>query len=1090
MVHVSSSKAAPAVRAMYASCLASLAHTSLRILDMVQALRADGSIPTADPEAENEGATDATYQTLYDVARSDLVDHFESHTKALLTDPDSSVRRAFLGSVSSLCVFFGSSKANDVILSHLNTYLNENDWQFKCAFLRTIVGVSSFVGSSSLEEFILPLIIQALTDPEEFVTEKVISSFASMAELGLFQRSKSWEMVDIVARFTMHPNIWIREAAAHFISATASHLSIADNHCIILPLLRPYLKVVIEGFSETTILDALKKPLQRVVLDMAMVWSQKVERGIFWKHHQEQRIFSFSGPEQTLPIMSSKHLAPNVLRKVPKNEEDDQWLDKLRNLGMAGEDEFKLVALKDYINRMAMRRAKDTLTGMPSNLQNMVKLQDLGMTPQTIFFENRNKQPRLQRRISHDSVQDSGTARRPHTIADALLDASTTIDDSLSQRRKLHVLSRKGKANAGHGTLPGFIDSRDYRAGSSNLASPLSSSPSTRVGSIDHSATMSTATRMGGRTQNRLSPNGDLESDGTETPTEVSNNPALRDRLRIRHKSSAISLLNRKDAQKTNPEISTDTTNAVGEMDGLLNQEDIESPMNDGNSKSLDSPYKQAHHTYDGTDPNVIKLLDNLASENYPVDELDFGPFVTPIGRRSSSRTELGEPEPPWRPQGIHVATFGEHTAAINRILPSPDHVFFITASEDGTVKVWDTLRLERNLVHRSRQTHVHSDGAQVKCITFVENTHTFISCASDGTIDVVKVDCSYVGDTTKYGKLRVKRSYKLPEGEHATWCEHFRYEGKSTLMVATNLSRLFALDLRTMTLQYALPSPLSHGNPTTFCLDRKRNWLLLGTSRGIITLYDLRFRLAVKSWGFVGHTPIHRITLHPFKGRGRWICVAGGTGFLDVTVWDVEKMQCREVFRAANDATPVPSSANAKDLIKPFQPYMITETNTISSPPVPPTDRSFRTLIAAADAPSEDRGETKHGYLITAGSDRKIRFWDLTRVDGSSVVSGLGANEAQPRFAATHPTTGLVFNIEKAGSSRTDGGGSGAGRGEKEKEKAKSRQRESRVVTMAKEQRVLLRNHLDAVTDVAVLEGSVGMVLSADRKGCVYVFQ
>lgn len=200
---------------------------------MLQALRADGSVPSVDPEAEDGAATDLTYQTSFDFAKQDLLEHFETHAKALLTDRDASVRRAFLGSVSSLCVFFGSSKANDVILSHLNTYLNDKDWILKCAFFQTIVGVATFVGGTSLEEFILPLMIQALADPEESVVEKVLSSFASMAQLGLFQRSKTWEMVDIVARFMMHPNIWIREAAAHFVSAHAVSLnSRSPLHCL------------------------------------------------------------------------------------------------------------------------------------------------------------------------------------------------------------------------------------------------------------------------------------------------------------------------------------------------------------------------------------------------------------------------------------------------------------------------------------------------------------------------------------------------------------------------------------------------------------------------------------------------------------------------------------------------------------------------------------------------------------------------------------------------------------------------------------------------------------------------------------------
>ena len=1069
---------------------------------MVQALRADGSLPTVDPEAEITGATDMAYQNLYDVARSDLVEHFESHTKALLTDPDPSVRRAFLGSVSSLCVFFGSPKANDVVLSHLNTYLNDKDWQLKCAFFQTIVGVATFVGSSSLEDFILPLMVQALTDQEEFVVEKVLSSFASMAGLGLFQRARSWEMVDVVARFMMHPNIWIREAATHFISAATKYLSIADTHCIILPLIRPYLKTTITEFSEIAILDALKTPLPRPILDMAIVWSQKADRGLFWRNVQDQRTFSFGGVEQAVPIISPKDLSPNALRKVPKNDEDEQWLTRLRNLGMEPEDEFKLLALRDYIHLVASKKSKEPATVSVSPLKNIVKLQDLNITPQTIFFENNTKNPPKRRARSSDTTQKDAHRNKPHTIADALLDASTTIDERPS-RRDSSRSGLKEQLNGEPRTLPVPAARGNERGQSSILLSPLSSSPSTRVGSYDGIHPMSAQPKPFTRTHTRLNPNEDVKSDGTLTPTDSIGGPAGKDRLRVRHKSSAISLLNRRDMQKTIAEIGTDATNAVGELDTPFVQEgtdgQAEAPV-DRQDKPPSLADIQPGHTYDGGDPNVTKLLDSLAAEYYPIDELDFGPFVTPISRRSLKRSDSIDGDGPWRPQGIHVATFGEHNGAITRLLPSPDHVFFITASDDGTVKIWDTLRLERNLIHRSRQTHKHAEGAEVTCVTFVENTNTFVSCASDGSVHVVKVECSFVGDTTKYGKLRVKRRYQLPPGEHAVWCEHFRSEAKSMLMLATNSSRVIALDLRTMVVQYVLTNPLQYGAPTCFCLDRKRNWLLLGTTHGILSFFDLRFRLNVKAWCLAGRNPIHRLTLHPFKGRGRWVCIAGGTGLPDITVWDVEKTECREVYRAAASEAAVAVEPRAtKDITKPYQPLPISHTKLLSSPEAPPpTDHAVRAFAIGVDAPSSDDREAKHGFLLTGGADRRVRFWDLARVEASVVVSGLRADEAQPRFASSRPTPGLVLNMEKGGAR----GEAEAGRKDKDrdrgaaydrdrpKEKGRSKGGESRVVAMAREQKALLRNHLDSVTDVTVLEGGVGMVVSVDRKGCVYVFQ
>lgn len=200
----------PAVRAAYALCLASLASNVSRFLDMTQALHADGVLPAADPEAEVSDV-EATFQSLYDLSRNGVFLFFQEHCKLLLTDEDSAVRRAFLQSVSSLCVFFGKSKANDILLSHLNTYLNDENWMLRSEFFEIITGVAAYVGAATLEQYIMPLMVQSLTDPEDFVVQKVLGSLATMAELGLLQRHTTWKLIEIVGRFTLHPNIWIRE---------------------------------------------------------------------------------------------------------------------------------------------------------------------------------------------------------------------------------------------------------------------------------------------------------------------------------------------------------------------------------------------------------------------------------------------------------------------------------------------------------------------------------------------------------------------------------------------------------------------------------------------------------------------------------------------------------------------------------------------------------------------------------------------------------------------------------------------------------------------------------------------------------------
>jgi len=169
--------------------------------------------------------------------------------------------------------------------------------------------------------------------------------------------------------------------------------------------------------------------------------------------------------------------------------------------------------------------------------------------------------------------------------------------------------------------------------------------------------------------------------------------------------------------------------------------------------------------------------------EQFPSDIVEFGPQIVPLARRQPIRRTTGKVNGAWRPEGTLVAQFAEHTGPINRILVAPDHAFFITASDDGSVKVWDATRLEKNVATKSRQTHKHQTGAKIKCLCFIENTHCFVSAATDGSINVVRVDIGITGGVVKFGKLKILREYQLNDGECAVWIEHYKL-GTLTVMI------------------------------------------------------------------------------------------------------------------------------------------------------------------------------------------------------------------------------------------------------------------------------------------------------------------
>lgn len=1144
----------PLVRATYAANIASLAQSSSHMLDLVQAVRTHAHLTAA---GEDDWANDHSYHTLFDFARSELVAFFEEHSKALLTDPDASVRRAFLGSVSALCVFFGSVKANDVILSHLNTYLNEKDWILKCAFFEALVGVAAYVGSVSLETFILPLMVQSLTDPEDFVIERVLRSLAGMADLGLFQRSTTWDLLYIVVRLLVHPSLWVREAAVQFVVSSSRFATPADKYCIIFPMVQLFLKMAIKDITEAQILDALKRPLPKAVLDMTITWAGKTEKGIFWKSVSKENVFALPG----LDVPSRPNLLDKkFLQKIPqsdRNDEDDQWLAKLQGLGMQQEDEFKLMALRSFIWRVNQRTPKDGTMPITSQLGSVMKLSNLNVNPTTIIFDE------APQKLDPAPGRPSDQNGKQHTLADALLDASTTIDQS-SQRVKSRSIASPAKhveSNA-----------QPMLASSDGQASSLSSSP------------RGPGQRLIGRKEGRT-----VEVGSTGESLSPSGSDRIRgrqgsDALSLRHKSSAMLLMNRNENAKADAATATTSTTAIGKLDHI-NTRPSHGPstlsMVSARQRSKsplsqisypDSQRVKASHSYTGNDPTVLRLLDNVFLENYPVDILEYGPAVSAIDPRQSIK-RASDPastgpgqinhQEPWHPNGRLVVSFGEHSAPVNCVCIAPDHAFFITASDDSTIRIWDAIRLEKNLTPRSRQTYRHTTGAKVKSACFIEETHSFVSGADDGSIHVVKIEYRNIGgESTRYGKPQLLQEFDISafpksdrtgtriedrsprQKEYATYLEHHRTESSvSTIFILTNESRLIALDLKTMQVLYNIQLSAHYGIPTSFCLDRRNNWILIGTTHGIISLWDLRFRLRLRSWGIQGGTPVRRIILHPNKGRGRWVIVAGGARDGEITVWDIEKMVCREVYRTSPpgyrpgskdikmssgkayepwfpDELPeetllarFAATTTDRDDGPQFDPMVSPRSNSPSPSPSMTTSLFVGTDVVYPSSTSTGGGSTtndgrtpvsgvKTTFILSGSADRKLRFWDTNNPAASSIVSGqeLVVDEREnPRYETSHlgGNTLVVTEWRPSSSSAAPGtsskGKSRAGLGEGDgigKERERERSKIPRSELIPRQQQQLLRTHMDAITDCAILQRPYGMAISTDRMGCVYVFQ
>lgn len=225
----------------------------------------------------------------------------------------------------------------------------------------------------------------------------------------------------------------------------------------------------------------------------------------------------------------------------------------------------------------------------------------------------------------------------------------------------------------------------------------------------------------------------------------------------------------------------------------------------------------------DGQEPGISNLLENLYLDNDRELQTDFGPKVHdgPVRRRNAVRQNFTSRDGNRRSEATLIAHLASHTDSITGLAVSPDHMFFVSASDDKTLKVWDTARLERNVTSKPRHTYGQHH-ARVKCVCILEGVHCFASAADDGSLHVVRVHISQSGALPKYNKLQVIREHRVDHsGEYITCMSHYN-TGKGLNntrdVILTHLLRcIFQSCLCNYTLRYRCPRPTDNASSTDY---------------------------------------------------------------------------------------------------------------------------------------------------------------------------------------------------------------------------------------------------------------------------------
>ncbi|KAM9723786.1 LOW QUALITY PROTEIN: phosphoinositide 3-kinase regulatory subunit 4 [Menidia menidia] len=396
-----------------------------------------------------------------------------------------------------------------------------------------------------------------------------------------------------------------------------------------------------------------------------------------------------------------------------------------------------------------------------------------------------------------------------------------------------------------------------------------------------------------------------------------------------------------------------------------------------------------------------------------------------------SAEWESRPPPPGWHPKGLLVAHLHEHKAAVNRIRVSDEHAIFATASNDGSVKVWDSQKMEgKTTTTRSVLTYSRMGGS-VKTLSFCQGSH-FLAAASDtGAIQLLAVEANKPPKSPKVQPFQT-RTLDLQEDGCVVDLHHFNSGAQSVLAYATVNGALVGWDLRCNANAWTLRHDLRLGLITSFSVDMHQCWLCLGTSSGSMACWDMRFQLPISSHAHPSRARVRRLLMHPLYQSSVIAAVQGNN---EVSMWDMETGDRKFTLWAS------------------------------SAPPLSELQPSPHSVQGIYCSPADG-----NPLLLTAGSDMRIRFWDLAYPERSYIVVG-GANDSLhcPSVLYSRKIIEGTEVIQEIHSKQKSGVA----------EDSPRRGPESLPV-----------GHHDIITDIATFQTTQGFIVTASRDGIVKVWK
>ncbi|KAG7353916.1 NB-ARC domain containing protein [Nitzschia inconspicua] len=364
------------------------------------------------------------------------------------------------------------------------------------------------------------------------------------------------------------------------------------------------------------------------------------------------------------------------------------------------------------------------------------------------------------------------------------------------------------------------------------------------------------------------------------------------------------------------------------------------------------------------------------------------------------------------------------HTAPVTRLAVSHDQRFFVSGSHDGTCRVWEAEKAERsNGTLESSLTYIVDSKAEdrrpprVNDLVMIEGSHSVACGSSDGSVQVWRVDLvsSSSNMESKGHMRRVAGSSSIRmmnhfEGEILA-VNQYNTPGASILMFATQKGRVHSWDLRSAKEPFCLENFQDTGYITSMAVSGDRHWAVIGTNRGVIALWDLRFQQVMKLWQHSRFSSIDRLATSFVPPPQSWVgkgfnqsdsrpYIFAASGHNECAMFDALNGHCSECFRTVEYGSRSPSTrvdgvpmlSQIPLLSSDRQKSLFSDRSTKIGDVVASSFRSVKSMVGST-------GASDYSFLITSGSDCRIRFWDFSMPSRCYVSSGIDPVQPRPSF-------------------------------------------------------------------------------------------